>query len=62
MNCCKGYERAHPKKTKSLCQSIFAILEECAHLSLVEELLDLAATLLEFNKGMDLLEGPGACG
>ena len=60
MNYCKAYERAHPKKIKSLCQSILAILEQCVHLSLAEELLDLAATLLGFNKGMDLVEGPGA--
>jgi hypothetical protein len=60
MNRCKVYKRAHPKKIKSLCQSIFAIFEQCVHLPLVEELLDLAATLLKFNKGMDLVEGPRA--
>jgi hypothetical protein len=61
MNYCKAYERAHQKKIKSLCQSISAILEQSAHLSLMEELLDLAGSLLGFNKGMDFVEGPGAC-
>jgi hypothetical protein len=60
MNCYNVYERAYPKKIKSLCQSIFAIIEQCAHLSLTEELLNLAATLLGFNKGMDPVEGPRA--
>jgi hypothetical protein len=55
------YEKAHPKKIKSLCQSIFAILKQFVHLSLPEELLDFAATLLRVNKGMDLVEGPRAC-
>jgi hypothetical protein len=41
-----------------LCETIFAILEQCVHLSLAEELLDLAATLLGFDKGMDFVEGP----
>jgi hypothetical protein len=41
-----------------LYQSIFAILEQCVHLSLAEELLDLAATLLSINKGMNFVEGP----
>jgi hypothetical protein len=40
-----------------LCQSIFAILQQCAHLSLVEEPLDSAATLLGLNIGMDFVEG-----
>jgi hypothetical protein len=62
MNHFEAYERAHPKKIKSLCQSIFATLEQYVHLSLAEKLLDLAATLLGFNKGIDLVEGPGACG
>jgi hypothetical protein len=60
MNCSKIYERACLKKIKSLCQSIFAILEHCVHLSLVEELLDFAATLVGFNKGMDLVESSRA--
>jgi hypothetical protein len=58
MNCCNVYERAYPKKIKSLCQSIFAIIEQCAHLSLTEELLNLAAALICLHKGMDFVEGP----
>jgi hypothetical protein len=58
MNYCKPYERAHLKKIKSLCQSMFAILEQCVCLSQAEELLDLAATLLGFNKDVDFVEGP----
>jgi hypothetical protein len=58
MNCCNSYERAYPKKIKSLCQSIFAVLEQCAYLSLMEELLNLAAALMCLHKGMDFVEGP----
>ena len=46
------------KKITSQFQSILAILEQCAHLSLTEELLDFAAALLSLNKGMDLMERP----
>jgi hypothetical protein len=58
MNCCNLYESAYPKKIMSLGQSIFAILEQCAHLSLTEELLNLAAALMCLHKGMDFVEGP----
>jgi hypothetical protein len=58
MNCGKAYARAHPKKIEFLCQSIPAILKQCAHLSLAEELLDLVAPLLGLHKGMDFVEGP----
>jgi hypothetical protein len=37
---------------------MFAILEQCVCLSQAEELLDLAATLLGFNKDVDFVEGP----
>ena len=58
MNCCNVYERAYPKKFKTLCQSIFAILEQCAHLSLTEVLLNLAAALMCLHKDMNFVEGP----
>jgi hypothetical protein len=58
MKCCNASERAYPKKIKSLCQSIFTILEQCAHLSLTEELLNLAAALMRLHKGVDFVEGP----
>jgi hypothetical protein len=50
--------RAYPKKIKPLCQSIFAILEQFAHLSLTEKLLNLAAAPMRLHKGMDFVEGP----
>jgi hypothetical protein len=37
---------------------MFAILEQCVHLPLLEELLDFDATLLGLNKGMDFVKGP----
>jgi hypothetical protein len=58
MDCWKAYDRAHTKKIKSLCQSIFAILEQSVDLPLVEQLLNLAAALMRLQKGMNSVEGP----
>jgi hypothetical protein len=58
MNFWKVKQRSYLEKIKSLFQSILAILEQCAHLSLTKESLDLAATLLGFNKGMDFVQSP----
>jgi hypothetical protein len=50
--------RFYPEEIKSLCQSIPTILEQCAHLSMAEKLLDFVATLLSLNKCMHFVEGP----
>jgi hypothetical protein len=46
-----------PEKNQVLV-SVFAILEQCACLSLTEEPLNLAAALMCLDKGMDFVEGP----
>jgi hypothetical protein len=48
----------HLKNLKSLLQSCLAILKQCAHLALTEEILELAAILLSFNKCVDFVQGP----
>jgi hypothetical protein len=48
----------HLKNLKSLLQSCLAILEECAHLALMEKLFDLAAILLSSNKRVDFMKSP----
>jgi hypothetical protein len=52
----------HLKNLKSLSQSCLAILEQCAHLALAEEILECAAFLLSFNKCVDFVEGPDSSG
>jgi hypothetical protein len=49
---------SHLKGLKSLLQSCPAILEQFAHLTLIEEILECAAILLSFNECVDFLEGP----
>jgi hypothetical protein len=41
-----------------LLQSSLAILEQCAHLALTEDFLELAAILLSLNKCVNFVEGP----
>ncbi|KAJ7936063.1 hypothetical protein B0H13DRAFT_1853763 [Mycena leptocephala] len=48
----------HLKGLKSLLQSSLAILEQGINLTLAEEILEHAALLLSFNKGVDFVEGP----
>jgi hypothetical protein len=49
---------SHLKNLNPLLQSCLAILEQFAHLTLMEEILELAAILLSFNKSVDFVEGP----
>jgi hypothetical protein len=51
-----------PEKSQALLQSCLATLEQCAHLSLMQKILELAAILLSFNKCVDFLEGPEKSG
>jgi hypothetical protein len=43
-------------------QSCLAFLEQCAHFTLTEKILDFAAILLGFNKCMNFLKGPNSGG
>jgi hypothetical protein len=52
----------HLKNLKSLLQSCLAILEQCAHLTLMEKILEFVAILLSFNKCVDFVEGPDSSG
>jgi hypothetical protein len=55
-------QMTHPKHLKSLLQSCLAILEQFAHLALMEKFLELIAILLSFNKCVDFMEGPDSSG
>jgi hypothetical protein len=46
---------SHLKNLNSLLQSCLAILEQLAHLALMEEILEFAGILLSFDKCVDFM-------
>ena len=58
MDYCRTIGVAYPENIQPLFQSILAILEQCAQLSLTEKQFDFTTTLLSLNKGMNFVEGP----